>query len=240
MKIGVIIVCRMNSQRLPGKALSDIHGKPLLGRVYERLQSLTNTLQSENELQLIVATSRSWQDDPISQYCRDEKIECFRGSLSNVANRLANCSAHYQLDWFARVNGDSPFVDTHLLKEAINQAATPHFDFITNLYPRSYPYGVAVELFRSEWFEALNANQPLLIDPEHVTSRFYTNMHLLNYYNIERVQSIDSPSTAVQLTIDQPEDLSWFRQFFAKHVNDWPNITFENAVEDRWPMRRAA
>ena len=51
IKLGIIIFSRFDSQRLPGKALLDIEGRCLLGRVIDRAKLIKGT----NEI--IVATS---------------------------------------------------------------------------------------------------------------------------------------------------------------------------------------
>ena len=51
MKIGAIIFSRFSSERLPGKALIDISGRSLLGRVIDR----TREIQGIDKI--IVATS---------------------------------------------------------------------------------------------------------------------------------------------------------------------------------------
>ena len=50
MKIGAIIFSRMDSKRLPGKALVKIGGRPMLGRVIDR----SKCTMTDN---IIVATS---------------------------------------------------------------------------------------------------------------------------------------------------------------------------------------
>ena len=51
MTIGAIIFSRFSSQRLPGKALIDIQGRELLGRVIDRSRHIKNIDE------IIVATS---------------------------------------------------------------------------------------------------------------------------------------------------------------------------------------
>jgi len=232
MKTGVIILCRMNSSRLPGKPLADVCGRPLLSYLCDRLQPL-----QDDGISIVVATSDAWHDDSIQDYCESQDIHCFRGSLNHVAQRMLACAEQYGFDWFARVNGDSPFVDSELLRKGFEICPDRHFDFITNLAPRSYPYGVAVEILRTSWLERLEQTQPLLIDPEHVTARFYNNLHQIRYYNVSQV---GNEHTRCQLTIDSREDLNWFRGFIAEHCSQWPQVSFEDAVADRQPMRKVA
>jgi spore coat polysaccharide biosynthesis protein SpsF (cytidylyltransferase family) len=240
MNLGVIIDCRMNVSSLPGQALVDICGEPLLTRLLQRLDLLRDSFTSEQP-RVIVATSRSWHDDAVERYCQEQRIDCYRGSLNHVADRLSKCAAQFQLDWFAWVTANSPFVDVGLLQQAFDMSAEPNFDFITNLAPPSYPAGVSVECIRTGWFQWVRAYQPLLIDPQHVSNRFYNNLHQLRYFNIQRTsESYDPDTTHCQLTVDTQDDLDWFRSFYATHSAEWPEIDFAVAVQDRLPLKRIA
>ena len=55
MKDGIIIFSRMSSKRLYGKALLDIYGIPLIGRIIERAKMIKNC-------KIVVATSDSKDD----------------------------------------------------------------------------------------------------------------------------------------------------------------------------------
>src|SRR5690348_13210759 len=77
-----IIQVRMGSTRFPGKAMADIAGHPMLWHVVNRVR------QSEFcGGKVLVATSTSPSDDAIEEFCRQEGIDCFRGSESDVLDR---------------------------------------------------------------------------------------------------------------------------------------------------------
>ena len=79
MRIGAIIQARMTSRRLPGKVLAEVHGRPLMQYLLERVERCT-------ELDaVVVATSTDPSDDPIESFCAERGIDCCRGSLENVA-----------------------------------------------------------------------------------------------------------------------------------------------------------
>ena len=61
--VGIIVLCRHNSSRLPGKILKEIDGKPILSYILERLSPLGE------QYQVVVCTSDEDSDDPISRYC---------------------------------------------------------------------------------------------------------------------------------------------------------------------------
>ena len=57
--IGLIIFARLNSSRLPGKALLEISGRPLLGHVIDRAKKISK------QYPLVIATSNESSDDLI-------------------------------------------------------------------------------------------------------------------------------------------------------------------------------
>ena len=63
MNIVAIIQARMGSNRLPGKVMKDIAGKPMLERVVNRVRR-ARTLQA-----VVVATSTKAADDEIAEFC---------------------------------------------------------------------------------------------------------------------------------------------------------------------------
>ena len=68
MSIGAIIFSRYASERLPGKALLDISGRCLLGRVIDRTKFI------EGIDHIIVATSSNEEDDVIASFVKKEEI----------------------------------------------------------------------------------------------------------------------------------------------------------------------
>mgnify|MGYP001373838092 CR=1 FL=1 len=90
---GIIVLCRYNSSRLPGKILKEINGKTILSYIHERLSMINLNLE------ITIATSNLDSDDIIEDYCLKKKYKYFRGSLSNVSKRFLECGikSNYEL-----------------------------------------------------------------------------------------------------------------------------------------------
>ncbi len=84
MRIVVVVQARTGSQRLPGKILLPLAGKPLLQRQLERIQAATVPFE------LVVATTHSSNDDPVRELCKSLHIKCFSGHPTDLLDR------HYQ------------------------------------------------------------------------------------------------------------------------------------------------
>ena len=64
----------MGSTRLPGKSMKRIMGKPLL---YYQINQVQKVKLIDS---IVVATTNNSKDNIISNFCKKEKINCFRGS----------------------------------------------------------------------------------------------------------------------------------------------------------------
>ena len=70
MKIIAVILSRMGSNRLPGKALLKINNIPAIIYIYKRV------LASKSIDDVVIATTNNKQDDSIEELCKKEKILC--------------------------------------------------------------------------------------------------------------------------------------------------------------------
>jgi len=136
MKIGIVILSRMDSSRLPGKALLDIAGKPIIGHVLSFCQKVDG-IDS-----IALATSNRLVDEPLSEFAKTNGIVCIRGSLDNVAERFLLAMEALDLDAAVRINGDSPLNDPALISEGILRFRKGNFDLVSNVPQRTYPFGV--------------------------------------------------------------------------------------------------
>lgn len=84
--INATIEVRMTSSRLPGKPLMKAAGLTMLEILIARLS------QSKYIQNIIVATTTNKQDDPIFKYCIDNNICFYRGSESNVLERVCHAA----------------------------------------------------------------------------------------------------------------------------------------------------
>lgn len=229
MKIGIVILCRFSSSRLPGKILKEINGIPILKYIFDRLQTV---FPIED---IVVATSFEQSDDVIEQYCQKNYIKCYRGSLDNVASRFLNCSIENQFDYAIRINGDNIFIDIDLLDKVKNIVQQKSTSFISNVHNRTYPKGMSVECVSVELYKN-SISKFSDYDKEHVMTYFYTNSDKIDYlylYNTEYAEL-----AGVQLAIDTQEDFDRAQYIIDKlnipnnefDLNDIANIISENLL----------
>ena len=204
--IGAIIFSRFDSSRFPGKALVDIGGRSLLGRVIDRARL------AQLDGPVIVATSDRPIDDPICLFAEDEDVEVFRGSLNDVAARALACARSFHLDAFARICGDRPFHCPKLLGHLADLFKKNRLDLATNVLTQTYPSGLTVEIVSTEALQRVITLSQDPLDREHVTRYFYR--HAENF-RINNVKWDFPEDAAIHLALDDPEDLEFAHKMIA-------------------------
>lgn len=99
-----IIQARMGSERLPGKILAPLGGRPMLAL-------LTSRVGSARVEEWWLATSSDPADDVTEAWGFELGLRVYRGDRSNVLSRFVAIGAESGADWIVRVTGDNPFLD---------------------------------------------------------------------------------------------------------------------------------
>jgi spore coat polysaccharide biosynthesis protein SpsF (cytidylyltransferase family) len=204
----IIIFSRFDSRRLPGKALIDIGGRPLLGRVIDRARLV------DGAPFLILATSDRPVDDALADFAAAENVAVFRGDVDDVAGRALACARRFGIARFARLCGDRVFFDPGLVGRLIALQAASGADVATTAMPSTWPPGLTSEVIATE---ALARALELTSDPydrEHVTSFFYKRPDLFRIESVTAPQSADF--TGVRLVVDDEVDLARARWMCAQ------------------------
>ena len=201
MKVGAIIFSRMNSKRLPGKALIDISGKSLIRRVIER----TKLIKSINHIS--ISTTINSEDDKIIDLAKSESIEVYRGSQDDVLGRaLATCKK-YNYDHFIRICGDRPFFDVNLYENLIKTHLKNNSDLTTNIFPRNVPPGFSGEVLKVNALKKIALLTSEKSDREHLTSFFYDNQSKFLIDNVEEAFFKIINWQNLRFVVDTEEDL---------------------------------
>ena len=216
----IIVFARMDSARLPGKALADLAGRPLLGRVLDRVR------RAQRWHRVVVATSERAADDAIADFVASEGVECFRGHHSDVAQRALDCCAALGLDSFARISGDSPFMPPELIDRALQTMRETDADLATNVFPRSYPAGASVEAIRVEALRRAHGDMSAS-EREHVTEAFYKAPAVWRIVNFAAPAAVHGD---VRLTVDTPAELEIARALTARLMPDPERAALDDIV----------
>lgn len=211
--IVAVLQARTSSSRLPGKVLADLAGKPMLLRQIDRIG------RSQRIDHLIVATSREADDDELAELCAANGVDCHRGSLDDVLDRVIGAAREKDAGWIVRLTGDCPLADPEIIDRVIAAAVdVPDVDYATNAFHPTFPDGLDVEIVQRDALETAWREATLPSEREHVTpfitgrpERFRT-VHITN----------DRDLSALRWTVDEPEDLTFVRGVYERLLGGKP------------------
>lgn len=215
MKTLIIVQARMTSTRLPGKVLLPLAGEPMLTRLIERLRRVRRVDG------IVVATTTNTSDDPIAALCALLGVPCHRGSEHDVLSRYADAARLYGADVVVRITSDCPLIDPALIDQTIAAYDEGGSDYVSNMLPPTWPYGMAVEVFSAAALAQAHAEATQAAEREHVTPFLY--WHPERY----RLRNVASPVDLShhRWTVDTPEDYALVSRLFDHLMPNRPNFT---------------
>ncbi len=232
MKTGCIIFSRFTSTRLPGKALLDIAGRPLLGRVLDRVRRI------EGICSIALATSEEASDDPIAAFGHSERIDVFRGDLDDVGDRALACAQWMGVDAFVRMCGDRVFLDPDLNTRLVAVQREAGADLATNFRLGQPVAGTMAEVISTAALSRAQASPDLTDDDrEHVTPYFYRNAARFRIVTLDAAGAVPP---GMRLVVDDARDLAHAR-WLAERLGPLPErASMARIVEISAAFERAA
>ena len=169
--VAAIIQARMGSTRLPGKSLMLLAGKPLVGRVIERIRTATKIDK------LILAIPDNIENNPLETLGKSYGVQIFKGSEIDLVDRYYNAAKNLSCKYVVRIPADNPvpqgseidrIIDHHL---SLNR---PGFSSnLAEIYGSRYPDGIGAEIFDFELLEEISADFSDSKKREHVHLNFF-------------------------------------------------------------------
>jgi len=143
----------MGSSRLPGKALADLAGKPLVWHMIDRMRRVTGVGN------IVLATTTDPRNEPLVAFCEAEGMGVYRHpEEDDLAGRIAGAIQGHDAEIILKTGGDCPLIDPDVLQKMVDTArAADRADFVSNRIDWSYPLGLSADVVsRSsiEWCDA--------------------------------------------------------------------------------------
>jgi len=205
--IAAIVQARMGSTRLPGKTLMDIAGKPMLGRVVERVQRIPGVER------LVVATTENPADEAILRFAADHGLPAYAGSEEDVLDRVYRAACRYGVAVIVRVTPDCPLLDPTVSGLVVGRfvEAGGSVDYASNTQPPTFPDGLDTEVFSFEALERAWREARLPSEREHVTTYICSHRDRFRVANVANGEDL----SAHRWTVDTEADLAFVRQVYA-------------------------
>ncbi|PYO54903.1 MAG: acylneuraminate cytidylyltransferase, partial [Candidatus Rokuibacteriota bacterium] len=165
-RVLALVEARLGSTRLPGKALMEIAGRPMLSHVIAR------ALVVPGVDEVVLATTVSPGDEALVELASSQGVASVRGSVEDVLDRFHSALLEYPADAVLRVTADCPLLDPEVSGLVVEDylAHREEADYVSNVQPPTYPDGLDTEVFSATALERAWREARLPSDREHVTT----------------------------------------------------------------------
>jgi spore coat polysaccharide biosynthesis protein SpsF len=196
-KFSLIIPVRLNSRRIKNKIFAKIGNYTVIDILLKRIKFLPL------KIDVIFSISKHRSSLKFIKFCKLNRLKFYVGSKDNVALRILHTANKFKVTDIIRINGDSPLTDPRSILTFLKKYQIYKCDLLTNIFPRSFPKGMSIEIFRKIILKQ-NINKFNKENKEHVTSFFYQNKKKFLIKNISNKYNYSELSFAV----DEVRDIS--------------------------------
>ncbi len=193
-KTGLFLQVRLNSTRMPGKAVFNLCGKTLISHAMDRLGCVPADVK-------VVLTTRE-SVELLEPMVLSAGWEIFCGDRINVLKRYFDAAVKYEVDTIIRATGDNPLVSSEIALETLDLFRRKKCDLA---HLKDIPYGSGVEIFTRDALTKAYANAVTVYEKEHVTPYIHENPDKFRIISDHFVQDeVTRPD--VRVTVDTIRD----------------------------------
>ncbi|MCL2231063.1 MAG: spore coat protein [Treponema sp.] len=198
----VILQARLDSSRLPGKAMLPLDGKPLIYRVMKALNAV------KADLRVLACT-----EDSISTFepiANEANFEVFAGPKEDVLLRFCQVIRKHSIDRVIRATGDNPFVFSDAANSLESEAVSIDADYAGYV---NLPYGAGVESVKASALLRAAEETSESFNREHVCPYLYNNPDKFKIHRPPAPQMWHYPD--IRLTVDTQEDYERAKKLYS-------------------------
>ncbi len=162
--LAIVLQARVDSSRLPGKALLPLGGKPMILRVMEAL----NRIPAEMRVLACPEDSLS----AFAELAGEAGFTLFAGPKEDVLDRFCLCLRKFGIRHIIRATGDNPFVFADAAYTIITEALALGADYAGY---GGLPPGAGVESVNAKALLLAGTEAVSQYDREHVCPYLYTH-----------------------------------------------------------------
>lgn len=192
--VGLVLIARQTSGRLPNKVLMDVGGVPMVERILEK--ALINVTS------YTFAIPDNTQNEGLRNFLESRSYKVFCGAEEDVLSRFIGAAQCLDTDYIQRLNCDNLLFDPAYMQTCYASIRGEH-DIYTNIHCSNHS-GSSVEIIKKD--HCLIRKVPSMYEMEHVFPYFYANDEL-------SVSNLPCPSEKV-FPIDTLADLQSARELF--------------------------
>jgi len=209
MKVLCIVQARMGSERLPGKVMKEINGKPMISYT---LNSLKNSKYID---EIVLATSTQKINDSLVEYVEKINFSVFRGEdEDNVLERYKLASDKYNGDVIIRVTGDCPLINPIIVDHVVTKFLMYDYDYMRLDVPDTFQRGFDVEVFSKEVLDKVYnkvCSKENIHKKEYTPFREHVTYYIYNHQDEFKVGYVKGEgkyfkNREINLSVDTEED----------------------------------
>lgn len=205
-RVAAIVACRMNSSRLPKKALLPLAGMSSVERCLEQCSGITGVDS------IILATSDLTSDDALMDNDLGGRVALWRGDPDDVIARYIGACGNFGVDVVIRVTADCPLVVPDILEYLLERHFESGADYTA---ARDCAVGSSGEIINADSLRRVEEYFGVAKHSEYMTWYFQNNQ------DVFKVNLVDLPEQYIRpyrMTLDYPEDMEFFEGFFRKAI----------------------
>jgi spore coat polysaccharide biosynthesis protein SpsF len=203
-RVVLIILARQGSSRLPGKALADVVGKPMIAHIIERAR------KADGIDDVIVATTGNPEDEPLLAAARAAGAQAFAGSTEDVLDRTYQAARAFNASAVVHIGGDCPFADPQIVERALTIYFAQRLDYVSNTLVQTFPSGMDVQVFSRSALARSWEEARMPTDRRHLSSYIHRHREKFHVQTFENGVNL----AAMRWTLDYPEDLAFVREVY--------------------------
>ena len=201
--VHIILQARVNSVRLPGKALLPVAGIPSA--------VLAGLRAARSGFPLTAATSVAGANDPLAAAFQAAGLPVFRGSEDDVLGRFVSATGTLPDETIlVRLTGDNVVPDSDFISLLVEALKAREVEIMGTQAARGLPYGLSAEAFRLSALRRAAASTDAAFDREHVTPWLYRNARSAPFDRLDGEMDI----SCLRCTLDMQDDYRTLTQLF--------------------------
>jgi spore coat polysaccharide biosynthesis protein SpsF len=197
----------MGSSRLPGKAMLDLAGRPLVWHMIDRLRRVPELDE------IVLATTADPRNEPLIALATRERIAVHQvAAEDDLVLRIAGAARALSADYVLRTAGDCPLIDPFILSQMVQRALAPDRpDFVSNRVIWSFPLGLSADVISAQAIEWCDKN----LEAPHDRELFavWIRDHPERFKVVPFQNDVDLSHHG--WTVDEPQDAEFMRGVFA-------------------------
>lgn len=200
------IIARLGSTRVPGKAIADIAGLPMIARMI----GITRQIRQIDDFAALVPATAS--DDPLAETARAHGAKVLRGHPDYVLDRIHQANEELDGEVIVYVGGDCPLLDPAVIDRGIEVFFARGCDYLNNYDPPTFPEGMDVNVLTRAALDAAFARALAPSQRIHAFSYLTRHPEAFSVSNFENEKDLSHHHWSV----DFPEDLEFVHAVYSR------------------------